>query len=153
MLYLTHLKLKKELVSSLQWTCRSLESCSVNVIDFTSRINLSFNTEVQRFTRLHGITKPVRDFRVFRRQRNRVFPIKKCLFCFSGEQEAWCGLCQGETSGRLYFKIMSDGFPWTEVHSSSSSGDSWCSGLICILASFLQVLLGMWCFSHLVKSQ
>lgn len=43
---------------------------------FTSRINLSFNSQVQRFTRLNGITKHVRDFKVFRRQRSRVFPNK-----------------------------------------------------------------------------
>lgn len=43
---------------------------------FTSRINLSFNTQVQRFTCLHGITKRVCDFKVFKRRRNRVFPNK-----------------------------------------------------------------------------
>lgn len=43
---------------------------------FTSRINLYFNTQVQRFTCLHGITKHARDFEVFRKQRNRVFPNK-----------------------------------------------------------------------------
>lgn len=75
---------------------------------FTSRINLSFNTQVQRFTCLHGITAWFQSLQEANEQ--------------SVSKASWCGVCQGGASGRLYFKFMLERFLWTEVCSLSSSG-------------------------------
>lgn len=77
-----------------------------------SRVNFSFNIQVRRFTRLHGITNKCEWFQSLQEAKEQSVSIQKCLFCFSGERDGWCGLCQGETCVRLYFKLLSDGFVW-----------------------------------------
>lgn len=54
-----------------------------------SRINFSFNIQVQRFTRLHGITNKCVWFQSLQEAKEQSVSTQKCLFCSSGEQEAW----------------------------------------------------------------
>lgn len=78
-----------------------------------SRINFSFNIQVQRFTRLHGITNKCVWFSKSSGGKGAECFQTKMPVLFLWRARGLGGLCQGEeTCIRLYFKILSDGFVW-----------------------------------------